>query len=191
MGEGLPCSWAPVGTQVAAITSEKKHWKRRLTCRPDGRCDFKRQAGEAARPDAAQGAPWSCEACVEAALTMAERTPLLHYRLSTSVNESEPRPPPAGQAPPQHPGSPRQRSGHQREPQKLSVFFGVVIPTLLSMFSVVVFLRIGECRRSPVSSQITAHRSAMWERQRCAKPRSKISKRFLILPCSSVKVHGV
>uniref|UniRef100_A0A665V299 Solute carrier family 12 member 9 n=1 Tax=Echeneis naucrates TaxID=173247 RepID=A0A665V299_ECHNA len=55
------------------------------------------------------------------------RTPLLHYRLSASVNESELRSPPAG---------PRQR-------QKLSTFFGVVIPTLLSMFSVVVFLRIG------------------------------------------------
>uniref|UniRef100_A0A4W6BP79 Solute carrier family 12 member 9 n=1 Tax=Lates calcarifer TaxID=8187 RepID=A0A4W6BP79_LATCA len=52
-----------------------------------------------------------------------ERTPLLHYRLSTSVNESDQRSPPVG--------------------QKLSTFFGVVIPTLLSMFSVVVFLRIG------------------------------------------------
>ncbi|XP_070685340.1 solute carrier family 12 member 9 [Pempheris klunzingeri] len=74
---------------------------------------------------------------------MTERTPLLHYRLSASVNESEPRAPPAGQALQQHPGSPRQRSAPQREPKKLSIFFGVVIPTLLSMFSVVVFLRIG------------------------------------------------
>ena len=76
---------------------------------------------------------------------MTERTPLLHYRLSTSVNESEPRPPPPGQTLVQHPGSPRQRSTQQRQPKKLSIFFGVVIPTLLSMFSVVVFLRIGEC----------------------------------------------
>uniref|UniRef100_A0A7N9AW74 Solute carrier family 12 member 9 n=1 Tax=Mastacembelus armatus TaxID=205130 RepID=A0A7N9AW74_9TELE len=48
-----------------------------------------------------------------------ERTPLLHYRLSTS------------------------RTTPQRQPKKLPTFFGVVIPTLLSMFSVVVFLRIG------------------------------------------------
>ncbi|KAM3615333.1 uncharacterized protein V6R79_000534 [Siganus canaliculatus] len=74
---------------------------------------------------------------------MTERTPLLHYRLSTSVNESEPRPPPAGQALEQHPRCPRQRSPHQRQPKKLSIFFGVIIPTLLSMFSVVLFLRIG------------------------------------------------
>lgn len=86
---------------------------------------------------------------------MSERTPLLHYRLSASVNESELRSPHAGQAPEQHPGGVRQRSGQQRQqqPKKLSVFFGVVIPTLLSMFSVVVFLRIGEssenhCKRS-------------------------------------------
>lgn len=76
---------------------------------------------------------------------MAERTPLLHYRLSTSVNESEPRSPESGQAPARQPGGPqRQRSAPQPQPKKLSVFFGVVIPTLLSMFSVVVFLRIGE-----------------------------------------------
>uniref|UniRef100_A0A7N6FHC0 Solute carrier family 12 member 9 n=1 Tax=Anabas testudineus TaxID=64144 RepID=A0A7N6FHC0_ANATE len=67
---------------------------------------------------------------------MAERTPLLHYRLSTSVNESEPRCSPAGQR------SVQQQPQPQR-PKKLSTFFGVVIPTLLSMFSVVVFLRIG------------------------------------------------
>ncbi|XP_034556817.1 solute carrier family 12 member 9 [Notolabrus celidotus] len=74
---------------------------------------------------------------------MAEKTPLLHYRLSTSVNESDRRVPVAGQAPEQHPGTPRQKSSQQRQPKKLSIFFGVVIPTLLSMFSVVVFLRIG------------------------------------------------
>ncbi|XP_045930280.1 solute carrier family 12 member 9 isoform X2 [Micropterus dolomieu] len=74
---------------------------------------------------------------------MTERTPLLNYRLSASANESELRSASAGHAPEQHPGSPRQRSTHQRQPQKLSIFFGVVIPTLLSMFSVVVFLRIG------------------------------------------------
>ena len=30
------------------------------------------------------------------------------------------------------------------KPQKLSTFLGVVVPTVLSMFSIVVFLRIGE-----------------------------------------------
>ncbi|TNN01265.1 hypothetical protein fugu_010647 [Takifugu bimaculatus] len=74
---------------------------------------------------------------------MTERTPLLHYRLAACVNEAEVRPPPAGQAVEQPPGTSRQKSAPQRQPQKLSVFFGVVIPTLLSMFSVVVFLRIG------------------------------------------------
>ncbi|XP_024133514.1 solute carrier family 12 member 9 [Oryzias melastigma] len=75
---------------------------------------------------------------------MTERTPLLHYRLCTSVNESEPRSPSAGQAPERRPGSPRTRpGGPQRQQRKLSTFFGVVIPTLLSMFSVVLFLRIG------------------------------------------------
>lgn len=77
---------------------------------------------------------------------MTERTPLLHYRLVSSVDESEQPAPPAREAPEQLPGSPRQRSSQQRQqPKKLSIFFGVVIPTLLSMFSVVVFLRIGEC----------------------------------------------
>ncbi|CAB1427623.1 unnamed protein product [Pleuronectes platessa] len=74
---------------------------------------------------------------------MTERTPLLHYRLSASVNESAPRTPPAGRPPDQHPGGPRQRSTQTGQPKKLSTFVGVVIPTLLSMFSVVVFLRIG------------------------------------------------
>lgn len=88
----------------------------------------------------------------EEALTMSERTPLLHYRLSASVSEPELRSPSAGRSPeqqPRRPSSRRQRSGllhlqQQQQTQKLSTFFGVVIPTLLSMFSVVVFLRIGE-----------------------------------------------
>ncbi|XP_036005831.1 solute carrier family 12 member 9 [Fundulus heteroclitus] len=74
---------------------------------------------------------------------MTERTPLLNYRLLSSVNESEPRGAAASQAPEQLPDSPRRRSSPQQQPKKLSVFFGVVVPTLLSMFSVVLFLRIG------------------------------------------------
>ncbi|XP_061073210.1 solute carrier family 12 member 9 [Conger conger] len=73
---------------------------------------------------------------------MSERTPLLHYRLSTSVNESEHQPSPAGVTAAQSPVVSR-RNTKNNQPQKLSTFFGVVIPTLLSMFSVVVFLRIG------------------------------------------------
>lgn len=75
---------------------------------------------------------------------MTERTPLLHYRLSASVNESYRQAPQPGQAVDQRPGtSPKHRSSPPGQPKKLSTFFGVVIPTLLSMFSVVVFLRIG------------------------------------------------
>ncbi|KAL6472019.1 hypothetical protein MHYP_G00206690 [Metynnis hypsauchen] len=74
---------------------------------------------------------------------MTERTPLLHYRLSASINESGERHSESGQeALDQPPSAVRRRSAHS-QPQKLSTFFGVVIPTLLSMFSVVVFLRIG------------------------------------------------
>uniref|UniRef100_A0A8C2A1K5 Solute carrier family 12 member 9 n=1 Tax=Cyprinus carpio TaxID=7962 RepID=A0A8C2A1K5_CYPCA len=71
---------------------------------------------------------------------MSERTPLLHYRLSASVNESgEHR---RDEHEPRGPATVRGRSA-ARQPPKLNTFFGVVIPTLLSMFSVVVFLRIG------------------------------------------------
>uniref|UniRef100_W5MR14 Solute carrier family 12 member 9 n=1 Tax=Lepisosteus oculatus TaxID=7918 RepID=W5MR14_LEPOC len=76
--------------------------------------------------------------------TMSERTPLLHYRLSASVNESDPQrvvQERGAAAGPAAPGPSRRRQSAQ--PQKLTTFFGVVIPTLLSMFSVVVFLRIG------------------------------------------------
>ncbi|XP_043975454.1 solute carrier family 12 member 9 isoform X2 [Gambusia affinis] len=60
-----------------------------------------------------------------------------------SVNESELRSAPASRDPEELPGSPRHKSSPKGQPKKLSVFFGVVVPTLLSMFSVVVFLRIG------------------------------------------------
>uniref|UniRef100_A0A8C2HSS9 Solute carrier family 12 member 9 n=1 Tax=Cyprinus carpio TaxID=7962 RepID=A0A8C2HSS9_CYPCA len=76
---------------------------------------------------------------------MSERTPLLHYRLSASVNESgEHRDTRTGRDEDEH-RSPAAvgRKPAAKQPPKLNIFFGVVIPTLLSMFSVVVFLRIG------------------------------------------------
>lgn len=72
---------------------------------------------------------------------MGERTPLLHYRLSASVHEDSGEHRAREQS--EESRAARRRSAHG-QPQKLSTFFGVVIPTLLSMFSVVVFLRIGE-----------------------------------------------
>ncbi|XP_038145277.1 solute carrier family 12 member 9-like [Cyprinodon tularosa] len=64
---------------------------------------------------------------------MAERTPLLHYRLTSSAAGD------VAEAVGVQLVKPAPRSGSP----KLGVMFGVVIPTLLSMFSVVVFLRIG------------------------------------------------
>lgn len=69
---------------------------------------------------------------------MSEKTPLLHYRLTTSSE------PPAGDERTGIKGGGHSRRSKDKGAQKLGVVFGVVIPTLLSMFSAVVFLRIGE-----------------------------------------------
>lgn len=68
---------------------------------------------------------------------MSETAPLLHYRLTASTGQ-EPK-----DAPLQH-REQRGRAEEDKHARKLGVVVGVVIPTLLSMFSVVVFLRIGE-----------------------------------------------
>lgn len=77
---------------------------------------------------------------VAIAAAMSEKAPLLHYRLTACSISPEP-------------ASVFKRSGFKlagkrrskdETAPKLGVVFGVVIPTLLSMFSVVVFLRIGE-----------------------------------------------
>ncbi|XP_053316874.1 solute carrier family 12 member 9-like [Spea bombifrons] len=59
---------------------------------------------------------------------MNERSPLLTYRLSSISTEES------------HGDGPKSR---KPAPKKLSTFLGVVVPTLLAMFSVVVFLRVG------------------------------------------------
>uniref|UniRef100_A0A8C6SLA6 Solute carrier family 12 member 9 n=1 Tax=Neogobius melanostomus TaxID=47308 RepID=A0A8C6SLA6_9GOBI len=65
-------------------------------------------------------------------------------RRRRNIPWSERQSPQAGHAAEQqHPRGPRHRSDNEGQSRKLSTFFGVVIPTLLSMFSVVVFLRIG------------------------------------------------
>ncbi|XP_070700994.1 solute carrier family 12 member 9-like [Pempheris klunzingeri] len=61
---------------------------------------------------------------------MTEKAPLLHYRLTTSTG-------------PEPKDVSRLGGAKEKTTRKLGVVFGVVIPTLLSMFSVVVFLRIG------------------------------------------------
>uniref|UniRef100_A0A3Q1AZ22 Solute carrier family 12 member 9 n=1 Tax=Amphiprion ocellaris TaxID=80972 RepID=A0A3Q1AZ22_AMPOC len=70
---------------------------------------------------------------------MSEKTPLLHYRLTCSTG-------PVHTDVSKHTGVKMDQDDRRTEDQtsrKLGVVFGVVIPTLLSMFSVVVFLRIG------------------------------------------------
>uniref|UniRef100_A0A3Q0SGG2 Amino acid permease/ SLC12A domain-containing protein n=1 Tax=Amphilophus citrinellus TaxID=61819 RepID=A0A3Q0SGG2_AMPCI len=68
---------------------------------------------------------------------MSEKTPLLHYRLTTSSE------PPDGSKRTGVKGGGHYRRSKDKAAQKLGALFGVVIPTLLSMFSVVVFLRVG------------------------------------------------
>uniref|UniRef100_A0A8C5PQ80 Solute carrier family 12 member 9 n=1 Tax=Leptobrachium leishanense TaxID=445787 RepID=A0A8C5PQ80_9ANUR len=62
---------------------------------------------------------------------MTERSPLLTYRLS-SISTEEP-----------HSHGSRGPNSGGPAPKKLSTFLGVVVPTLLAMFSVVLFLRVG------------------------------------------------
>lgn len=72
---------------------------------------------------------------VSSLLAMSEKAPLLHCRLT-----SGPGPEPTDVPPP------LRRTQEDKHARKLAALVGVVIPTLLSMFSVVVFLRVGEWR---------------------------------------------
>ncbi|XP_059930498.1 solute carrier family 12 member 9 [Gadus macrocephalus] len=77
---------------------------------------------------------------------MSEKTPLLHYRLSEASCSEAPAgvlPVPPSRDRGQSAAGPRRGPASTSQPKKLNTFFGVVVPTLLSMFSVVVFLRIG------------------------------------------------
>ncbi|KAK1878841.1 Solute carrier family 12 member 9 [Dissostichus eleginoides] len=71
---------------------------------------------------------------------MSENTPLLHYRLTSGSTSPEPKNVPDHSK--AKAGKGRRRTKEKGD-RKLGVLFGVVVPTLLSMFSVVVFLRIG------------------------------------------------
>ncbi|XP_044074867.1 solute carrier family 12 member 9-like isoform X2 [Siniperca chuatsi] len=70
---------------------------------------------------------------------MSEKAPLLHYRLAAT---NGPEPKDVSKQSGTKAGRDCRRS-KEKTARKLGVVFGVVIPTLLSMFSVVVFLRIG------------------------------------------------
>ncbi|XP_067461961.1 solute carrier family 12 member 9-like isoform X2 [Thunnus thynnus] len=70
---------------------------------------------------------------------MSEKAPLLHYRLTASASPEPKDVPKSNRTMVGRDG----RQSNDKTARKLGVVFGVVIPTLLSMFSVVVFLRIG------------------------------------------------
>ncbi|TNN37805.1 Solute carrier family 12 member 9 [Liparis tanakae] len=72
---------------------------------------------------------------------MSEKTPLLHYRLTSSSSPTNKDESPRGGA--QEGRGGRRSKDKSATARKLGVVFGVVTPTVLSMFSVVVFLRIG------------------------------------------------
>lgn len=72
-----------------------------------------------------------------------ESSPLLSYRLFQVAGDRE-MPGVTQEEAPLVVGVVGSTAAHPDPARQLSTFFGVIVPTVLSMFSIVVFMRVGE-----------------------------------------------